>query len=272
MSYLLLIQKLKVKGANALSSPYAITGAPIMAANLFAHALSRIVGTKSTGVAYLHHDGRYHAESDVSADFNKTTFYQPRAASFISKKDYAGDSLSLSLQPVATISLTVSLIIEFESRPNEENVKKFLYGGRFAGGVIEGYRDVLVFDEYDGSGYLALPATGYWLVDRNDLMEGNDPVASLVSNLGAQPLRDNPESPGWLTPAVTGYALISEPDSERQGVRTLSDGTVPLHAFAEPLLGLAQFSSVRSREVGDIPFWRAAWTAENVFIIKQTSA
>lgn len=271
MSYLLLIHKLKVKGANALSSPYAITAAPIMAANLFAHALSRVVRSRSTGVAYVHHDGRYHAESDTSADFNKTTFYQPRAASFISREDYVSGSMSLSLQPVASVSLTLSLIIEFEDYPNEEVVRKFLYGGRFAGGVIESYKDIVIFEEYDESGYLSLPATGYWLLDRHDLMSGDDPVASLVSNLGALPLRDNPDSPGWLTPAVTGYALISEPDSKRQGIRTLSDGTVPLHAFAEPLLGLAQFSSIRSREVGDIPFWRASWTTENVFIIKQAS-
>lgn len=269
MSYYLLIKNMKVRGANALACHYAISPAPIMASNLFAHALGRALDMPHLAVAYLHHDGRYHAESDPVADFKKTVFQQRRAATYINKDDYAQGTTSLSLQPVANISLKVSIVIEFAQLPDADVARRFITQGRFAGGVIESFRDIVVFDEYDEQGFLAIPGNGYWLVDRSDCLEGDDPAQSLVEQLAKKPSSGSDENNSWLTPIVAGYSLISTPVDQLPGVRSLSDGSHPAHAFGEPLLGLAQFVSVRAREAGLIPFWKASWVNETTYLLQQ---
>lgn len=268
MSYYLLIKKLKVRQANALTTPYAITSAPIMAANLFAHALGLAVDVPHTGIAYLHHDGRYQAESDNRAEFYMTQFQQRRGATYIDKKDYAQGTQSLALQPVATITLSLSLVIEFPTPPDKEAVRSFITNGRFAGGSIEHFSDIVVFDEFEEDGYRAIPGNGYWLVDRSDLLQGGNPVDTLIESLSTKPVADSELNTSWLTPVVADYALISAPQSNIQGVRSLSDGTHPEHAFAEPMLGLAQYVSARSLEGQAIPLWRSEWLENNVFVIK----
>lgn len=268
MSYYLLIKKMKVHQANALTTPYSVTAAPIMAANLFAHAIGIAVDVPHTGIAYLHHDGRYLAENDYRAEFYMTQFQQRRAATYIDKNDYAQGTMSLSLQPVATINLSLSLVIEFPTPPDKEAVRAFLANGRFSGGKIENFKDIVIFDEFDEDGYRAIPGNGYWLVDRSDLVNDSNPIETLIESLGTKTVADSDTNNSWLTPIIAGYALISEPTSETEGVRSLSDGTYPEHAFAEPLLGLAQYVSARSREGQAIPLWRDEWLDHNVFVIK----
>ena len=70
---------------------------------------------------------------------------------------------------------------------------------------------------------------------------------------------------GWLAPAVLGYAATTA-YARRVGVRADF-----LHAFAEPLVGLVQFVSVRqwrSRRQG-VPWWRHGWIADDVFVVSQ---
>lgn len=265
MSYYLMIKKLKVSQANALSTPYAITPAPIMAANLFAHAIGIATETPHLGVALIHHDGRYRGDSDSKAGFGVMQFQQKRAATFINNHDYAGGSTSLALQPVAHIDLLISLIIEFEAPPDTTVVEAFLNNGRFAGGTIEKVGEIQVFQEYDEQGFSAIPGSGYWLIDRRDCLEGDNPIEQMISHLGVKPSEGQNNS--WLTPFVAGYALISAPEADVPGVRSLSDGSYPQHAFAEPLLGLAQYVSVRSREAMEIPFWRSEWIRDDVFLL-----
>lgn len=270
MSYFLCIKRMKVRQANALTTHYAITSAPIMAAHLFAHALGRALEMPHTGIAYLHHHGRYLAENDHRAEFYEMQFQQRRAATYIDQKDYAQGTLSLSLQPVANINLELSLVIEFPLPPDEEVVRKFLAHGRLAGGTIESFRDIVTFDEFDEDGYQQIPGNGYWLVDRSDCLEGGDQVEKIIKALGTKATQSEGASNSWLTPIVAGYALISEPKSKMAGVRSLSDGSHPDHAFAEPLLGLAQYVSARSFESHELPIWRAEWLKNDVYLIKHS--
>lgn len=267
MSYYLLIKKLKVTQANALSSAYAVTSAPIMAANLFAHAIGIATDTPHTGVAMIHHDARYRADKDLKAGFGIVQFQQKRAASFINKDDYATGTTSLALQPAANIDLLTSLVIEFDSPPDTEAVQAFIRNGRFAGGQIEKVGEIVVFHEYDEEGFSSIPGSGYWLLDRRDCLEGENPAEEMIKHLGTKPSAEAGNA--WLTPVVAGYALISAPQDNVQGVRSLSDDSYPQHAFAEPMLGLAQYVSVRSCESMEIPFWRPEWIGNDIFLLTQ---
>lgn len=66
----------------------------------------------------------------------------------------------------------------------------------------------------------------------------------------------------WLSPAVLGYATTTE-FRRRAGVRADFE-----HAFAEPLIGLVQFVSVRQHET-HIPWWSHGWLADDLFVVQQ---
>jgi CRISPR-associated protein Csy2 len=265
MSYYLLLKHLNVHEANALSSNYAITAAPIMAVNLFAHAMGLKIGCQAGGVAMIHHNAKYLAESDFHSGFKRPQFQQRKASTYIDKNDYVGTTMALSLQPVATVNLKISLVIEFSSKPDVDLVKSFLHGGRIAGGVIENYADPQTFHESDDALFDAIPGNGYWLIDRQDLLVGENPVDLLVSALGTRATPDANNS--WLTPVVPAYALTSKPADRVVGVRSLSDDTYPAHAYGEPLLGLAQYVSTREFEADYLPFWRSRWIDDTVFAV-----
>lgn len=260
MSYYLILNNMRVSHANVLTSNYAITPTPLMAAYLFSHALGLAIGSDAIGVAVMHHNAQMLSEQDKQAEFKKPLFQQRRSASYIDKNDYASGTISLSLQPVATAHLRVSLVIEMTTRPDIEGVHQFLDGGRFSGGVIQKVGAVHALDEYDDELTAKLPKNGYWLVDRKDLVDPNDPAGSLIKSLGTQ-------GNGWLTPINVGYALTSEPALDVVGTRSLPDGTFPEHAFAEPLLGLAEYVHERRRDDITPPFWKSQWIGESVFVV-----
>lgn len=238
-----------------------MTATPVMAVTLFAHALGLKSGAKSTGVAIIHHDARFMSESDRTAGFKTRLFQQRKAASYIDKNDYAKESMSLSLQPVATAHLTLSLVLEFDVRPNLEAALHFLRGARLSGGVIESFGSAEIFHEYDEALLEAIPGNGFWVIDRKDLISLEQPLQSLVSALGSA-------DHSWLTPLVCGYALTSSPQAGVVGVRSLPNGEYVDHAFAEPLLGLGQYVSIREYESDDhiIPFWRNRWLSDSIYV------
>lgn len=266
MSYYLILKNVEVSQANALSSNYAITAAPLMAINGFAHNMGLKIGCQADGVAMIHHDASFLAESDMAAGFKRPQFQQRKASTYIDKNDYVGSTMALSLQPVATINLKLSLVIEFSSKPDLARVKKFLHDARIAGSNFL-YSSVDAFHESDEAFFDAIPGNGFWLIDRADLLVGNNPIEQLVTELGKRPKADDEISNSWLTPVVPAYALTTEPVDRVTGVRNLSDDTYPAHAYAEPLLGLAQYVSLREFEGDSIPFWRGRWIENTVFAL-----
>ncbi|MGF6489165.1 type I-F CRISPR-associated protein Csy2 [Pseudomonas frederiksbergensis] len=272
MSYYLVICNLKVKHANALSSNYTINAAPVMAINLFAHNLGLRSKSEALGVAIIHHDAQLLGEHDDS--FKSFVPHQRRSATYIDGNDYSRRTQTLSLQSTASVHLTLSVIIEMKRRPELDKIRETLQTGRLAGGRIEQFSDPLCFEENDESVFNAIPRSGFWLIERQDLMLADkNPVKALVSALGQKPKKASGDedasvelSNGWLVPTVLGYAATSKFE-KRTGVRMLTDdNSFPLHAFAEPLLGLAQYVSLRTYSAEDFPFWRTSWIESDVFV------
>jgi len=273
MNHYLVIKNVSIKCANALTSAYAISGAPVMAINLFAHNLGLKTKTPVTAIAIIHHKGQFLEEDDWASGFKRRAVQQRRAGSYINQRDYAAGGISISLQPTASVHLTVTLVLETTRQPRIAEIKKLIEAGvlgRIAGGQIESVGEITSFAEGEPGFTEALPASGFWLVERSDLMcLKNNPAEALVAALGTIPKRkteheDPEERPSWITATTLGYAATT-PFEERTGVRMLSDETFPLHAYAEPLLGLIQYVSVRSVEAGQVPFWRTSWITENVY-------
>jgi CRISPR-associated protein Csy2 len=271
LSYYLILRNVVIRQANALSSNYIINAAPIMAINLFAHNLGLKTGNETTGVAIIHHDAQMLGETGDS--FYSFAPQQRRAATFIDENDYVKGSQTLSLQPTASIHLKLSLLIEMKHNPDLKDLEKLLRTGRLAGGRIECVGNVSAYAEFDESVESALPKTGFWLVERQDLMKKHaNPLEAMMAAIGktsrkSKTAEGEEEAPSdsWLVPTVLGYAATSEFEA-RTGVRMLDDGAFPLHAFAEPLIGLAQYVSLRAYDINLFPLWRTAWVRPDVFV------
>jgi CRISPR-associated protein Csy2 len=272
MSYYLFLNHLEIKHANAMASNYAISAAPVMATCLFAHNLALKTGNQSLGVAIIHHHAQLLGEDRDG--FKHFAAQQRKAATYIDGNDYAGSSNSLSLQPVATLHLQLSLVVEMQRRPDTKAVRDFLSDARLAGGRIEYFAEPKVAHSGETDLDQALPRTGYWLLERSDLLTKDaNPAHALIAALGQRPrapeqLDGEDHGTAWLTPAVLGYAMTT-PFAQRTGVRQLDDHSTPPHAFAEPLLGLAQYRSLRQfGDYLDYPFWRLEWLRDDVFVAK----
>lgn len=269
----LLLPRLDVQTANAQAAWWLINAAPIMAANLFAHNLGRQTGVFPRRVGIVHHDAQFLGEFF----YGKYKSQQRRGAVYIDKEDYSSKNRhALSLQPTATCHLSLSLVLAFdglESLPPLSKVRDFLAGARLAGGQVIGHGEPRTAADLSDL-RKAIP-TGYWLVERPDLMvppdSAGDPLDALIGacsrprrkrSEAAEDSRANPES--WVVPTTLGYALITEA-VERTGAR----GGYP-HAYAEPLVGLVQYVSMRDLADRAFPFWRMAWPSNDVFLITQT--
>jgi CRISPR-associated protein Csy2 len=267
MSYeYLLLPRLEIQTANAQSSWWLINAAPVMAANLFAHHLGRQIRIFPKAVGILHH----HAQLLGERFFGKHYAQQRRGAVFIDNNDYSSkNKYALSLQPTASCHLTLSLILAFDHKdglPSFSKVEHFLDQTRLAGGQILQYGEIKALPTVqDVKKQLR---SGYWLIDRMDLLNNGDPLDALIASCGKskapeQKTDENTLPNSWLTPTTLGYATITD-FAQRNGVRE----NYP-HAYAEPLVGLVQY--VTPRDWGDrpLPLWRSHWPQDDVFIVTQ---
>ncbi|MCL1486017.1 hypothetical protein MIH18_05565 [Marinobacter sp. M3C] len=260
----LILPRLSVQAANAYQCPLFLSACPVSAAVLFAHALARGIGAEESprGVAYLHHDAQHLGEYDQYGNFVPQ---QRRGASFIDKDDYAGGAAtpSLSLQPTASVHLSVSLVIAFDEDEELDTaaVERFLSGARFAGGSVTTFGQPKRFDSIEEASK-RLP-NGFWVVDRIDLLAQPDkaPHVTLLELL-MQRSADIP----WLTPIVAGYRALTAAEHKEGGRFGYA------HAYGEPLIGLAQFQSSTQRRAANaaVPFWSLRWTDDVTCLIQQT--
>lgn len=262
MSFLAVIPHIRVQGANLQTSGILLSGVPLMASTMFAHALARKLGVKDTGVIYIHHD-----RQDLGGfAYGRFTPAQRRGSAFINKNDYSSKNPNaLSLQPTASCHLHLSLVIRFDGRrrPRLADLQKLLMNSRFAGGQITSYGEVEWADDNKKTLKDVLGntiKTGFVVLDRHDVLLAYQQSQNLnrlqaftrllaLTKDGLNHAFGEYHGLSFLSATNLGYALLEEPKTDRTGVRqayTLDNDVIETpHAYAEPLIGLVQYMSIR---------------------------
>ena len=268
MSYLL-IPDIRVQTANIHHSSFLVGGPSVISAFFFAHAMGRQLGknVRINGIAYIHH----HRDVLGESFYGRLSLQQRRAAAFTftndSRKDYVGKTNSLSLQPVASAHLRLSLIIDINNLESMSGVTRFLHKARFSGGHIISHGEPKQYDELDEA--IDDAPAGFFVMDRRDLMKtgtGKNPAQTFIQQLGTRYEKETGNT--WLSAACVGYAMLT-PYASREGAREGYE-----HAFAEPLVGLVQYRSSRQL-VDDQDFdnetvlWKPEWAKEDVYRLHQ---
>lgn len=265
MANYLYLPRIQIQGANAMQAPWLLSPAPIMAANMFAHALCLNQDVDVTSLLYLHHDNQ------IEGLKNGSEFHAAQrigASSFgDQKRDYAGASMSLSTQPSASMHLTVSLFFQIDDDEVDlDEVTRFLHRGRFAGGaIIDHGTPELLSSENE---VVNRAKSGFWLIMRQDLAHNYEGKPDAYAAYLASTAKSE-ENNQWLAAACLGYALLTEP---RPKANSRFDKP---HAYAEPLIGAVQFVSVNQFQEKDtgvfrLPYWHYA-SDNQVFRLTQST-
>jgi len=288
MSFLVL-PHLKVQSANALACGFIVNASPVMAITQFVHNLMvRHLECDVLGVAVRHHHAEHQALEDVAYDVLP---HQRRSALLVNEQDYVGKGTkgpTLSAQPTASCNLELSLLIEYEGLLDESMLSPFLRKARLAGGQILDYRAPINVDDAN-TAIRSLGDSGFWLIERPDLIDTADPLGSTFAAIERNALTaqraeslqsKNPEfhdrplheiSHAWVVPTVLGYLAITE-FAQREGVRLQmqsNDSTLQhtRHAYAEPLIGMVQYVPVRQWNK-QVPYWRQHWLDSRTFVVQ----
>lgn len=267
MSFLAVIPHIRVQGANLQTSGILLGGVPLVASTMFAHALARKLGVKDTGVIYIHHD-RQDLGEILKDNYNRIFFHpaQRRGSAFINKNDYSSKNPNaLSLQPTASCHLHLSLVIRFDGRrrPRLADLQNLLINSRFAGGQIISVGEVEWADDNEKTLKDVLGntlKTGFVVLDRHDVLLAYQQSQNLnrlqaftrllaLTKDGLNYAFGEHHGLSFLSATNLGYALLEDPKTDRTGVRQAYDldGNVMVtsHAYAEPLIGLVQYVSIR---------------------------
>lgn len=262
MSFLAVIPHIRVQGANLHTSGILLGGSHLMASNMLAHALARKLGIQDTGVIYIHHD-----RQDLGGfAYGRFTPAQRRGSAFINKNDYSSKNpYALSLQPTASCHLHFSLVIRFDGRrrPRLAELQNLLTNSRFAGGQVISVGEISWADDNETSLRKVLNdtiKTGFVVLDRQDVLLNYQKSQNInrlqaftrllaLTKEGLHHAFGEQHGMSFLSATNVGYALLEAPTIDRTGVRqayTLdNDAIQTLHAYAEPLIGLVQYVSIR---------------------------
>lgn len=270
MSYLV-IPRMRVQGANIVNASLLVGGPPVLAACFMAHALGRRLGEEVDvqAAALVVHQFTPLGETFYGV-FNPQ-LRRGAAYTFGPSKngtDYSSKNPhALSLQPVASANLCVTLVVQAENISSLEEVEPFLDSGRLAGGVITASGKVAYHESLDEA--FARISGGFVVMDRRDLLETCSPAERaerFVALLGHKPVKG--DGLEWLSATCVGHAAIT-PFAQRGGVREGLE-----HAFTEPLLGLVQYQSVRACKDKNLEqtLWKPQWLQPDVFRVYQEQA
>jgi CRISPR-associated protein Csy2 len=205
--------------------------------------------------------------------------HQVQGASYINKNDHIAGGFSKGLQPTARCHVEMSIVVRapMDSVVDPQDIIKALWSGFLGGGSIAEHGDPAMTTSLGEAKQLL--TSGHFIVDRADLTQkkmrvaqhagGADALEVILECLVAQPRlnhdagaedgandgandEERPPSPArppeaWLSANVIGYIALEDP-RQRIGVR----GDLP-HAYAEALVGLIEYRSVRNSP--SIPFW-----------------
>ncbi|CAC9955413.1 CRISPR-associated protein, Csy2 family [uncultured Gammaproteobacteria bacterium] len=279
MKQILLIPRIKIHNANALSSPYTI-GFPAMSGWLgFMHNLQRKLSVdftriKFNGIIVSIHEMNLHTYKSES-DFNY---------SIISKRnpmDSKGKPMAFIEE--ARCDLKVSIAIEYENiDPREEEyfcqkLPSILHQLKIVSGDIMSFDEDEISmrkikEEEDFRMFIRYLMPGFCLVSRKDLMQqemqnGKDSIDALLENLKITTtinVKDKKQGKsfhkknGWIVPIAVGFQGISDLSE----VENSRDNHTP-HKFAESVVSLGEF--IMPYRFDDIEqlFWRYKPDVEN---------
>lgn len=283
MSQFVLIPRLKIQNANLQTSGFVLGGAPLMAAAMFCHNLARQLGTQDNGFLLIHHD-----RQDLgNMAYGRFMPAQRRGATFIGKKDYSSkNKYALSLQPTASCHLEISLIIQFDRLRHLGRLIELVARSRFAGGQVIKTGEIKQVQHLGDA--LKTIGNGFVVQDRKGLLQVYQQhyqvnrLQALVQLLAQKPdqylsnlidgLPDHKLS--WLAATALGYALLEQPTDQRSGIRQADDQDTTWHAYAEPLIGLIQYQTLRDFALDDAEqleklLWHYHWPQPDVFLLQQ---
>lgn len=281
---LLIVPRIKVQNANALSSPFTI-GFPAVTAWLgAAHALQRKL--QQAGFPEI----QFHAVGIVSHRFNLQT--HRHKGDFVTSIIGTGNPLDKdgnrpSFIEEARAHLTASLIIDYSGLNAEqksvllEKLPAIIHGQlKIAGG------DILAFESpyftntespEETQKMMRRLMPGYVLLERRELMQtameaGQDALDALIEHIAVHHscslVDDKPQwqsarkEKGWLVPIAVGFQGIS-PLAQAMNQR---DDAVP-HRFAEAVVTLGEFKMAHHIEdINSILWFYKAETENNLYL------
>ncbi len=257
---ILLIPRLRIHNANALSSPYSI-GFPAITAWLGAvHALERKLKQtqrfdgefeelRFPRVGVVCHDFKLHTYK-AQDDFNYSIVSTGNPLDKHGKRP--------SFIEEARCDLTVSLLIEYDTDDDGELVEavnQLLPTLKMASGDIEGFGNISTMQIRNEAEYQRLIGAvmpGFCLTDRRDLMkqamqEGQDAIDALLDYLKVTHRSEVDENEkvtwisqrkekGWIVPIATGFHGITD-----LGKAENQRDPDTQHRFAESVVTLGEF-------------------------------
>ena len=287
MRSILLLPKLQIHNANALSSPYTI-GFPAMTAWLgVVHALQRRLNQGG------HPELRFSSTGVVCHDIKLHTF-QGRG-DYVQSIIGTGNPLNKngersSFIEEARCDLNVSLLLEYEGLVGSVTADRYikavaeqLHLIKWAGGDLVHYAEPqlkAIDDEKSLRQLTRQLMPSYTLIERRDLMieamqDGQDAIDALLDYLTVKhrsQLNDdkiewtaNRKAKGWLVPIATGFHGISE-----LGKAENQRDADTQHRFAESLVTLGEFiMPYRIKQLDEL-LWHSNYDSENnLYLIQQ---
>ena len=277
---LLIIPRIEVNNANALSSPYTI-GFPAVSSLLgFMHALERLlngregVNLKFNALLISCHNFKLHTHSDQQG------FYNSIAGTGNPLKK---DGSRASFIPEARAYMEITLAIQYTGRYIEDNMNDLACNIihsrlRIAGGDIIKFGEIESITIDDDIKFRKLKRKlmpGFVLIERRDLMkdaiaDGLDAMDALlryliIYNRAKQDSNGRAEwsaeryAPGWIVPISTGFYGISDLHKYAENQR---DPDVP-HRFAEAVITLGEFIlPLRAKSLEEM-LWRYSYICED---------
>ncbi len=288
---ILLIKRLKIHNANAMSSPYSI-GFPAMTAWLgAAHALQRKLRATDQyddleeliflKTAVVCHDFRLHTYKGANQ-------YEQVLVGTGNPLDKSGKRPSFIEE--ARCDLTVSIVLEYDTEDDADLVDaviQYLPTMKMASGDILPFRAEQIklrqiHGETEFQALIGDLMPGFCLIERRDIMQqamqqGQDALDALLDALkvthhceeddtGKVSWQSGKQQKGWLIPISTGYQGISElahADLQR-------DPDTP-HRFAESITTLAEFIMPYRLETLDQMLWHYHIDQQNKLYLCQQS-
>ncbi len=285
---LLILPKLKIQNANALSSPFTI-GFPAMTAWLGAvHALQRKINTHE-----LFEDVKFTKTGVSCHDIDLQTFkgygdYDYSIIGTSNPLDKTGKRPSFIEE--ARCHLSVSLVVQIKNLDSddiEEFIKLIstkLHSMKFASGDLLDFQRpevIKILKDEETKKLTRYLMPGYCLIERTDLMEnemqhGKDGIDALLEYMqvttsskedenGKVTWQGKRKTKAWLVPIAIGFQGISELGL----VRNQRDSSTP-HRFAESVVTLGEFIMAYKIDTIDQILWNYNFNPEtNLYLCKQ---